>query len=456
MSIKTKTVAYGIVAIAVAVIVVGAAILAIPTPIQQTSITTGFKTQTGTQTGSSTVPMVVQLTDPPSVPNGTKSLNMSYNGISLHVSGGTGPDYWIDSNASGVVDLLSLVNVSRTLTVFQIPIESSVDMIKFNISSVVINVNGTSYLVSTSNSILTVPLMGGERLQNLSATLLELNPTVHEIIANNTSISFYLVPSATAIVKNGGVNQNDTQVGSEHRLNQTEIQDLSNARGNVSIGAISLSASGNVTDLNLTLTNDGNVSVALSAIILQGSFNSTGIFSSASSCSTSIETTTSTNEIDQITTANSTSTGENGDHETHFSNSTSSSGTRNDTSTTTYTTTTMPAPGYDSHTSNSGDSCGVENSVISELPHEVVLAANGNQLIVLSAEDSGDGQVNKTQLVLAPGQSETFSLKGVISYSFGDQNNHTLNLTPIVGSTYAVQADLSNDVHVTVDVNATS
>lgn len=77
--------------------------------------------------------MVIQLTDPPNVPNGTKSLNTTYNSISIHVTGGSGSDYWINSNTSGAVDLLSLVNVSKTLTVIEIPKDSSVNMIKFNV-----------------------------------------------------------------------------------------------------------------------------------------------------------------------------------------------------------------------------------------------------------------------------------------------------------------------------------
>lgn len=443
--------AYGIAAIAVAIIVVGAAILAVPAS-QQSTNTTGFNGQTGTQIGG-TVPMIIQLTDPPNVPNGTQSLNLTYSSISIHVTGESGPASWINSNASGEVNLLSLVNVSKTLTVIQVPKDSSINMIKFNMSSVSIDVNGTSYPVSTSNSILTVPLIGGDRVQNLSATLLQLNPTVHEIIANNTSISFFLVPSATGIVKNTGVNQNETQVGSEHHLNQTEVEDLDNARGNVSISSVTLSTSGNITVLNLTLTNNGNVSVTLSAISLHGIFNSTGLFSSTSSCSSNVESTSSSNSGDYA--SNSSSTREQGDHESQLSNLTSTTETSNETTATT-TTTSMPVPEYDSHNNHSSDGCGVENHAINDLPHEVVYAANGTQLIVLSGEDATDRQVNATPVVLAPGQSETFTFNGIISFSFGDQNNHTLYLVPIVGSMYGVQADMSNDVHVMVGVNATS
>ena len=97
--------------------------------------------------------LTVQLTDPPHVPNGTQQLLVTYSGVQAQVKLANGSSEYVSSSASGKVNLLSLVNASTIIGSMQIPQNSIVNKIKFNITNAEIEINtpnnqlnGTLYL----------------------------------------------------------------------------------------------------------------------------------------------------------------------------------------------------------------------------------------------------------------------------------------------------------------------
>ncbi|MDG7008295.1 MAG: hypothetical protein JRN06_08620 [Nitrososphaerota archaeon] len=213
----------------------------------------------------------VQLTDPLVVPPGTRQLNLTYSDLELHLQS---PSQWIRTNASATVDLVQLVNLSRTIALVNIPNGSVVDTVKFDISSVQARVNGTVYSVTTPTNIIDVPIVGATEVRNLGAALLDLSPRVLEI-ASGTSAYLFMVPSATAVVRSGAtVTQSSIQPGSESIVTSDDKNKLASAVGAAEVVSNRLSASGNATTLSFTLKNTGNVTLYLLAVEGRGNFTS--------------------------------------------------------------------------------------------------------------------------------------------------------------------------------------
>ena len=83
--------------------------------------------------GSTAVP--ISLTDPPIVPAGTTVLFADYSSVGIHIAGNSNATGWIYSNTSGSVNLLSLINVSQEIATVNVPTNSVIDLVKFEINS---------------------------------------------------------------------------------------------------------------------------------------------------------------------------------------------------------------------------------------------------------------------------------------------------------------------------------
>ena len=55
------------------------------------------------------------LTDPPTVPNGTTAVYVTYSGLAVHIAGAGNNSGWHVLNAQGSIDLMSIINVSQTI-----------------------------------------------------------------------------------------------------------------------------------------------------------------------------------------------------------------------------------------------------------------------------------------------------------------------------------------------------
>ncbi len=205
------TLKYGLAAVLVAIVVIAVVMFANP----MSSLTPNQ-----TPTAAS---FLVMLTDPPTVPAGTTLLNLTYSNVTLHVTYSNGTSDWLPVNASGTVNLFSLVNVSQTIASTMIPSNSTVDKIQFTIADVTAVVNGALYNVTALSNTLVVMVANSQVNQTLSGVLVDFNPTLVQIQAtdaNGTLVYYYvLVPSATATIV-GDLTKEQIKVGTIVELGQ--------------------------------------------------------------------------------------------------------------------------------------------------------------------------------------------------------------------------------------------
>jgi len=258
---------YGLAAVLVAIVVIAVVLFANPMIPSQTSASASF---------------LVMLTDPPTVPANTTVLNLTYSNVSLHVTFPNGTSDWLPVNASGTVNLFSLVNMSQTIASTTIPSGSAVDKIQFTIAGVDAVVNGAMYNVTALSNTLVVSVANSQVNQTLSGVLIDFNPTLVQIQAtdsNGTLVYYYvLVPSATATIVTD-LSREQIKVGTIVELGENNrarlVHVVEGFSKNVTIVSASLSVNGNVTSLSVTIKNEGNVTFRIFGLTLHGEFNAT-------------------------------------------------------------------------------------------------------------------------------------------------------------------------------------
>lgn len=256
---------YGSAAVLTAILVIAAALIANPLVIPYAKAS-----------------LAVMLTDPPTVPAGTTVLNLTYSNVSLHVTYPNETTEWLPVNASGTVNLFSLINMTQTLAYTTIPIGSTVDKIQFAIADVDAVINETSYNVTALSNTLVVNVADGYVNKTLSGVLLDFNPTLVQIQANDVEgavVDYYvLVPSATALfVKDLSDAQlrvgTIVQLGEDQRIRLVSVEE--EFKKNVTIVSASLTVEGETTALSVALKNEGDFAFRIFGITLHGEFKTT-------------------------------------------------------------------------------------------------------------------------------------------------------------------------------------
>ena len=259
------TTRYSLAAVLTAILIISVAMFVNPNVIPQASAKSTF---------------TVMLTDPPNVPAGTTVLNLTYSDISLHVAYTDGTAAWISVQGSGTINSFSLVNMSQTLASTTIPTGSAVDKIQFTIVNVDAVINGTTYNVTTLSNTLVLSVANSKVNQTLSGVLVDFNPTllqIQSVDTNGNPVDYYvLMPSATATVVNS-IDQAQVKVGTIVGIGEHDRARLTNVVAdfsqNISIESASLATNGNSTNLSVTLKNNGDVTLRIFGLMLQGQFN---------------------------------------------------------------------------------------------------------------------------------------------------------------------------------------
>ncbi len=236
--------------------------------------------------GSTYVPL--RLTDPPKVPEGTSALMINYSSIGVR-SNSTGQ--WIYSNASGSVNLMSLVNVSQMIGGVNVNANDSIDMARFNITSATIIINGTSYNVTVPNSQVSAHIVGSDRVNSSNGVLLDFAPVVAAIYTN-TSTVFVMVPSLKAVIVPNpqivsfGMGKADLEIGNRYTLNGNDRRGLNYANANLSMVATSMAVGNGTVLFSVTVKNSGNRSVEIDHVSIFG--NETPLVRINGSCMTNM------------------------------------------------------------------------------------------------------------------------------------------------------------------------
>ncbi|MGA3020368.1 MAG: winged helix-turn-helix transcriptional regulator [Candidatus Micrarchaeales archaeon] len=207
-----------------------------------------------------------QLTDPPSVPNGTEALNITYSSLQAHIAGNNNVSGWISGTGSGMIDLMNLINTSQVIGTGKVPANAMIDMVRFDINSAFITINGTTYNVTVPSGHLTAQVTG-QVVNGNSSVMIDLSPVVATIFTENSTV-FVLVPSVKAVFI--GNSRLRLKPGERAPLDNDEKRILNQTTPKISITSANLTLSGNVTNLSVTVKNNLNKSLDLRHVILYG------------------------------------------------------------------------------------------------------------------------------------------------------------------------------------------
>lgn len=404
METKQASLKYGAAAVIVAIVIIAATTFANPMLSPQISKQLGPKTT-----------LLVMLTDPPDVPKGTTQLNLTYSEISLHVKYSDNTSSWVPVQATGKVNLLSLLNVSQTLASIVLPTGSIVDKIQFGITSVEAKINNVTYPVTALTDQLLILIRGnGVVTGTISGVLLDFRPTLVQISATNSTgddVDYYvLVPSATAIVK-PNINERQKDIGSRTKLDDEDNHELDEAKDKASrslnITSASLTVNGTKTYFTVTIKNVGNTNQTIFGLILHGNFNDTNI-------------------------------------------------PAKDTQKQTDNTHKKALPLQGNGNSNSDDK-GKKADSTNLHPRSIPFKVNGTSLIPQIGKDDDKHGKNLSSITLKPGQTVTVSFNGVIQKQQEDdkaKGKAIGALTPVPGSSFTIR--LIGEGYKTYTVNATS
>lgn len=212
--------------------------------------------------------LFVQLTDPSFAPNKTQSINMSYSSLQLNIANASGSE-WIDTYATGSVNLYSLINLSKTIATLKIPLNSTVDSLRFNVTSANITVDGESHPLFLPNTQITASVTGSPG-RNQSSLLIDFSPTIITIFTGNSTI-FAMVPSIHGVV----VPSNKTGYSPNQisQLNTSSRAAMASAGPSIGLSAASFGSDGNVTHISFTVTDNSNQAVTLRQLLIFGNLS---------------------------------------------------------------------------------------------------------------------------------------------------------------------------------------
>ena len=218
--------------------------------------------------------LVVRLTDPPHVPTGTTSLNLTFSSISLLVAVPLeSHGFYLNqvnitaSVWSSTVDLIGLENVSQTIAAANLTDGSVVYSATFTVTGIKIEINGTLYPVSLASggSLFSVVIAGERELHGTNTALLQLNPVVVD-----TPSGYKLIPSSVGVIRGA---DGEDHVGLRHSLSGDEERDLEGASASFTFELVSFAVEGNVTSFSVQVNNTGSEFFTLHAIGIHGNLS---------------------------------------------------------------------------------------------------------------------------------------------------------------------------------------
>ena len=252
------------------------------------SITSSLSTKSSTTQPSTTTrtgvlgsgTLVLLLHDPPNAPAGVSHVFVTYSDLAIHDANSLASSGWIDLGQTGTIDLMSVVNFTQTIATVVVG-EGNFDLLRMNLSSIIITYNSQNYTASAPNNQLTIGIVGGLILSSsaTAGTVIDITPTIlmYNTSTSSTTPTFVMVPSAKAIVvPQNHLSQSVLQVGhKEDDSNNTWLtQDITNQYHQSSFNITSASLSNK--SLSVTVNNTGNTSVFIQSIYIGPNVSQSG------------------------------------------------------------------------------------------------------------------------------------------------------------------------------------
>jgi hypothetical protein len=255
----SKVTITGILAAAIAVLLI-LAIETIPTNLKNQS------NQSVSTGGAGTFSIL--LTDPPQLPENVTAVYLSFSSFQIHnTEAKDNNSGWFVAGSSGTINLMKVLNLSKIVSVSKVP-EGDYNLLRFNISSVIVTYNGKNYTASTPSSTVTVVIHPKLEIESgsLSAAVLDITPTVLNV-GSIMSPSFIFLPAAHATpVPKEDISKDMDQKGKEFDFGGRAWWKIFLERSNTTITITSASLSQE--NLLLNVKNTGNQSTILRLVIV--------------------------------------------------------------------------------------------------------------------------------------------------------------------------------------------
>jgi hypothetical protein len=216
MSTRKNAILSGVLAVAVAVVILTASSFTgvLPTTYQpgtnNGTTNQGGNTNTGGNTNqgsgnpggtpqSQTGMLSILATDPPQVPTGVSAVYMTYDKVQVHQAGFDPLHGWITINTSATIDAMSLVDVGQTLATAAVP-NGTYDKVTLHITSVMVTYNGSTYGAAIASNDYTAVVTGGLQVSSSQngAVMVEIQPLVLNV-ASGGSPAFVFNAAMNAI-----------------------------------------------------------------------------------------------------------------------------------------------------------------------------------------------------------------------------------------------------------------
>lgn len=224
----------------------------------------------------STGALSILITDPPNVPDGVTAVYVTYSDVAVHAAGLPEPG-WVTVAGEGTFNTLGLVNLSQTISAGTIP-SLSYNLVRFNITGVMVEFNGKNYSATVNSGRLVVPIVGGLKVNSSgpAAALVDIQPTVLNL-GNQTSPEFVMATGARALQVPSGEFRGTLKVGERISLvGRGWFSNFVNRSEGLSITGLSLSSS----SFSFSATNHGSDPLTLRLIVLSPVSGSQGVGSS--------------------------------------------------------------------------------------------------------------------------------------------------------------------------------
>jgi hypothetical protein len=254
----------GAIAAVIAIVLIGAVVAAGVLNTRTTQTVT-------TPSGSGTLALL--MTDPPTVPNGTSGVYITYNDLAIHLSSAGNNSGWHLLDVSGQIDLMNIINVSQTIA--SVKVQNGVfNALEFNITSSTVTFDGanySAYLVYREHTLF-VPIAGGISIVNgqTSAAVIDLTPTVL-LLGDPSSPTFAFIPAARGFsIPAQSISQ--TRVGETIDVHNQTWYKYNQPKFEISQAALT------PTSLSITVTNTGNVSLDFTLAAVTSAISSSGGF----------------------------------------------------------------------------------------------------------------------------------------------------------------------------------
>ncbi|MDG6901661.1 MAG: DUF4382 domain-containing protein [Nitrososphaerota archaeon] len=225
---------------------------------------------------ASTGQMALMATDPPMTASGVSRTVVHYNNLAVHQessgsasgsSSASSSSGWTRFNVTGSLDLMAVVNVSKTIAVADID-AGTYNMVRFNITSASVIYNGQNYTATVRTGELTIHTTGNIQVNSSESTaaLIDLRTFVVNS-GNSSNPQFYISASAVATeVPAQATTSADMQVGATADLNGAawfqSFEEQTSAK--LIITGISLSSN----SLSLTVSNTGGSKANVKTVIV--------------------------------------------------------------------------------------------------------------------------------------------------------------------------------------------